>query len=195
MTKGILVLFSTFLFLNQIHGALFPADNSTINYTTVYFEENWVDLATEYEFFLYKDSLPGVPGALIFNSKSRLPAFRVPDLEWGKKYSWKINVFEKNQSESRNGNLHTFNILPISVRGEQMLLDVKTNKNDKHAKGLLCLDYARSIFDRNGKAVWTLPGIPGVVNTMEQFRNLNVTSDNTIIFLTCEIPVEFDCNG
>ena len=82
------------------------------------------------------------------------------------------------------------NLLDAEVR-----FDLKTNDKDRHAGGILFVDYARSAFDRDGRIVWTLPSIPGIVDSVTQVRDLKMTVDHTITFLTPQNAVEIDLDA
>lgn len=196
LTRTIFTVGFFLLLINSISAAVCPKDSSAINYSTVYFEDSGTSQAVEYELFLYSESSSENLDNLVQNVKSNLPAFWVSGLEWGKRYFWHVKAYDKDHRELSAGKPHTFSIIrTISNRHEKIALDIKTNKTDRHAGGLISLDYTRCIFNRQGQIVWTLPNIPDLVDDGTQIRDLQLTSDNTITFLTGKVPVETDLTG
>lgn len=191
-----LLLFIFLCSFSKTFALTLPKDTARLNYTNVYFEENILPQAVEYELFLFKDPAGANTRVEGYNSKNKLPFFWVSDLEWNTSYSWQIKAYDKNHTEISPGNTHKFNIIKsISYRHEKLKLDIKTNKEAKHAGGLISLDYSRTFFDRQGKEVWTLPNIEGIIDDGTQVRDLQLTADNTITLLTGKMAVEIDLNG
>ena len=191
------ILFPLLLILGvgRFYAEVIPANNSLINYTTIYFEENFFETATRYEICIYRDSL-GVSDSALKKISNSVPAFWIKDLNWATVYAWRVRAFDKENKELNSGALHTFRILKYtSSRYSEIRLNIKTNKSNKQSGGLICPDYARTIFNRKGEAVWTFPFIENLVNDDSQIRNLLVTKENTLTFLTEKLPLEIDFNG
>ena len=170
-----------------------PKTNSSINRTDVYFEEQLIKDASEYELEIYLDSSNFEK--VFIQQIAKIPAFWVNGLNWGATYYWQVKAYDKNHQQLSNTERHKFNIVKIEYQGyEKVRMVVKTNKEDLNCKGLICVDYTRCIFDRKGTAIWTLPLIKDIVSENMQIRDLKVTKDNTITFLTlfqaCEIDLE-----
>lgn len=172
-----------------------PAENSSLNFTSVYFEENTVAGAAEYELTCF-DSLPGKPAGILNISKNTVPGFWLHGLAWGGNYYWRIKAYDKNKTLLECGRLHNFKLLQISgSTGEETRLTIKTNKQDKHAGGYVCVDYARAIFDRDGHFVWILPKVEDVINNNTSVRDIRITKENTLTFLSPTVPCEIDLEG
>lgn len=179
---------------------ILPRDNSRINYTSVYFEEELVTGAHSYELVLYSDSarLNQEGGHFFIRTGGSVPAFHASGLNWSMFYFWRVEAYDQDHKLIRPAKLHHFSTTRIIVgfaNATEAWLDIKTNKREKHAEGLLMIDYTRCVYNRNGTAVWTLPNIPGIVDEETQIRDLKFTRDHTITFLTDRNAVEIDLEG
>ena len=173
-----------------------PMANSIVNQTSVYFEDNFKTTAFEYELSLFMDSTSVNSNQAFVKTKNKVPAFWVSNLSWNTSYYWKVTAFSKNKEIISDGELRKFSIMKIKFQGyDKIKMDVKTNLENEHNKGFICVDYTRSIYDRKGNPVWTIPNIIGIINENTQVRDLNVTRDNTITFITSKCGVEIDFYG
>ncbi|MDI1354195.1 MAG: aryl-sulfate sulfotransferase [bacterium] len=184
----------TFFLLVQIGLCQIPKQGSVLHYTEVYFETNFVAGASRYELRVYGDSLHT---NLIGKKESMLPAFWVKDLKWGHPYWWTVNAQAEKGTLSSSEIYQKFTlqnkINALYVADTKM--DVKCDKSDKNAGGLIVLDHARGIFDREGKQIWALPTIKGLIDPRKLIRDLNVTFDHHITVLAGPQPVELDFEG
>ena len=170
-----------------------PADGSKLNYTNVYFEGEFQQDASEYRLVICSD--PSFT-QVVTEIKNTLPAFWVPALDWGHSYYWKIIAYSKTGSELEQATVHTFSIQKLGYNGaSQILIDIKTNKKGQHSDGILAIDYTRSLYNRDGNAVWTLPAIGSSASESSQVRDLKVTKDNTLTFFNEQVPTEVDVYG
>ncbi|HLA58483.1 MAG TPA: aryl-sulfate sulfotransferase, partial [Puia sp.] len=127
---------------------------------------------------------------------SALPSFLVSDLKWGSVYFWKICAYDKNNNLIKAGDLHTFKIVEITTAYfDEVKLTVNSNKPGRHAGGFIAIDNTRTIFNRRGEPVWTLPEIPGFIDDFTQTRDLKMTNENTITLLANQTPIEIDFKG
>ena len=195
LTRPLRFIFIVYLFSVSYlgFGKLIPAENSLLNYTSVYFEENFIKEATEYRLVLYSDSLFT---HTVIQKNAKLPAFWVDNLNWGNSYYWKLLAFSTSGTQINESAVHKFGIMKLAYQGfDEIKVDVKTNKEAKHSGGIMSLDYSKSIIDRKGKQVWAIPSLPGVPADKMYIRDMRITQDNTITFLTFEVPYELDVDG
>jgi hypothetical protein len=189
-----LVLF----FLNSsVSAEIFPKENQIINKIPVYFEEELSILGESHLLMITTDSLKFTTDS-VTTYKNNLPTFWVSDLKWGHTYYWRVIALDKNKKELKRSAWHTF--YTIAEFNSKYINEIKivVHKNDtnRNNKGFVSCDYARTIFDRKGKAVWILPNIKGLVDESSQIRDLKVTQDNTITFLIeNSVPLEIDMSG
>jgi hypothetical protein len=182
-----------FVFVQKGKSGEIPKNNSFLNYTTVYFEKEMTKGAVEYMLQVYSDS---INGKIIHSVTNKLPAFWIENLDWGKTYFWKITSYNVEKKILEDGSYYKFTILAIKANAfDKFRVNIKTNKEQKHAKGFICVDYLRSVIDRNGKAVWTIPNIHMLVKEETQIRDMKITKDNTVTFLTGKTPIEMDLEG
>lgn len=188
--RCVLLLFMQVYLLNA---EVLPVDKSEINYTTVYFEEEPLSDAVRYELLLFSDSLMQQQ---IKRSENSLPAFWLSDLMWAKKYYWKVNSFSSNGKIVKVSSFHQFSIMKITYQSyDEIRIDVNKNKKELHSGGLISLDYTRSIINRDGIPVWTIPPVDSIEVKNTHIRDLRITADNTITFLTIRVPYEIDFDG
>jgi hypothetical protein len=172
-----------------------PADNSRLNYSTVYFEESFFEKAFTYELRLFKDSL--VKGSQPFRTAvSQVPAFSLHDLPWGTDYFWRLVYYDSLKNEVGRSNMHNFSIQKLVLSHlDEVRLAVRLNKESANAGGVICVDYSRSVFNRMGEALWTIPAEDSAMGINVQIRDLRITDDNTVTFLTGKAPLEIDLEG
>jgi len=186
-------LYAFLLFSYSGFCEIHPAENSKLNYTTVYFSENFISGAKEYELEVYSDSLLTQK---VTSQRSALPAFWVEDLSWASRYFWKISGYDSENKQVEKGNVHVFSILKITYMNyDEIRVDVKKNNTEKNAGGFISIDYTKSIINRKGKPVWVIPHLENVPVEKMYIRDMRITHDNTVTFLTFQIPCEIDFNG
>ena len=175
--------------------AAFPEDSTLVYTNTVYFEDDFVEGAAEYEFFLYQNGSSDNQAIATVSSGS--PAFKINGLVWGQGYLWRVDAFDKNKKLIRNGPSRRFTLAKRvnSIHFGDIRIDILKNIEAKNSGEFICIDYAKMICDRKGKAVWVMPEIPGLQKNNSQIRDLKVTADNSLTFLCDNIPVETDLDG
>jgi hypothetical protein len=172
-----------------------PTNRSVVNCTRIYFEEELHKGAGEYELVFF-DSLPNGSRAEIKKIKGRLPAFIINGFEWDHIYYWYVKGYDLANAEMYTGDTHTFKVMKVvSQNSEEFRIAVKVNKKNKQAGGYIAVDYTRSIYDREGKALWTIPDAEHMSAQQNQIRDLKITKDNTVTFLNGSFPLEIDLDG
>jgi hypothetical protein len=174
-----------------------PRDSGVVHYIHVYFEEGFQKNASKYELQVYSDSLSLARDQASYSLTNTFPAFRL-NLDWDKTYFWRVRSYDKKNKLIANSALHRF-IIVTKVNSslyDNLRMDVRINKTDKHAGGYFMIDYLSGIYDRSGKPLWLLPPIPGYVHKeIQQIRDLKFTRDGTITFLSDNHPIEIDLEG
>lgn len=172
-----------------------PNKNGIVYQTQVYFEERLITGATDYQLSVYQDTVTD-DETRIKRQSGKLPAFWVDGMKWGKRYFWRMKAYDKNKQELYTSDFYKFDVFKIRHQGyDDIRFDVKTNKEDKHAKGVIAVDYTKSVYDRQGHVIWTMPDIEGIVNDKVQIRDMKITADNTITFITVFHACEIDFYG
>lgn len=194
-----------FIILIFLYGAtllradIFPRENAIINHRAVCLREEAVPGAVRYELSYWRagQAEPGENPRSTPISQS-YPAFFISDLEWSTRYFWQVNAFDASGNKIGESIAHTFQMSEtraVLPRINAVKLEVKTYNKEQSAGGYVAIDYTRGIYDREGKAVWMLPDIRGIVDRNTQIRDLKLTEDNTITFLTPDNAVEIDLDA
>lgn len=172
-----------------------PAEHSVLNHTTIYFEEDLKRNCDHVELVLLADSLYEGQKP-VHTLTSRMPCFWVTDLGWGKEYFWRVKYYDAAGKQISISPLHHFFVQDIRYPNmEQMRLRVVKNDTNRHQGGLIAVDYTRSVFDREGNVVWTIPVKDSLMDGKVQIRDLRMTHENTFTFLTGKAPMEIDFDG
>jgi len=172
-----------------------PKNKAILHYNTVYFEDSLIKTANSYKLSLALDSLFLQPVLFLDSNTKKLPAFHVNNLKWGTSYYWRINAYNNGKIE-KQGEIHKFSIMNIRTSYMDTLrLKVIKNLKEKNNGGFIAFDNCRTIFDREGNPVWTLPLIKDVSEFNIGIRDLKLTKDNTFTFLGPKTPFEIDFEG
>jgi hypothetical protein len=199
ISKISLPVFTYLLFLipKSTFADVIPKDSSTLHYINVFFEENFVKGATNYQLQIFSDTSALRKGSAQYTHNSSVPVFRINELGWGKSYYWRILAYTKKNKIIEQGKTHNFKIIPQinSDFFSDIRVEVKTNNTSKHLGGYILIDYLKGIYSREGKLLWQIPNITGYANTGTQIRDLEFTPDNTLTFLGDNNPIEIDLEG
>lgn len=188
---GALLLFSTSAYCDVI-----PKDGQALNYVAVYFEEEFQKGAAQYELQLFRDSASVEAGAIEQSVRNKIPAFWLK-LQWSHHYLWRIVSIQDDQQIIHQSAIHHFSIVSATNDAEfdDFKMDIIKNNTSLHSKGLLVLDCARGIYNYGGEAIWVLPHTPILLDKKAEVRDIRVTKDNTITFLTLNTGLEMDLDG
>lgn len=173
-----------------------PANRSVLNYRLIGFSVPEQEGVTEYEFevseFIITDTGTSIAKP-VFTKKSNSNRLigKVPD--FGKTYVWKVNYHTK-QGLSKTSDLYRF------TTGENLFIDtsryrLRVTHNLRKDNLYIYADGLRALFDMNGDPLWYLPDIPGIVDSGTTVRDLKVTSQGTITFITENGIHEIDYAG
>jgi hypothetical protein len=173
-----------------------PKHNSIVYSTTVYLEENTLQTAHHYSLALYSDALC----TILIDSKSAthntIPVFYANALKWGTTYYWQVKAFNKQKQCIATSPTHCFAIGKMEhATFGQIKINVNSKQEGDYATQFICLDQARSIFDNNGNLVWKIPLITGIVDSTCRIRDVKLTNNNTLTFLTDKHACEIDFEG
>ncbi len=178
----------------EVHAQHFPKNNSAINYTNVYFEEDFIKNAIKYELLLSTDSLISSKSTIKITAK--IPAFWVNNLKWTKRYFWLVNAYDiKGKLINTSERHHFTTITPGVFAFDSLKIHINKNNSLKTAEGLISIDHTRSIINRVGDIVWTVPAIPNLSNINSLTKDLKVTKQNTVTFITDSVPLEISFSG
>lgn len=183
------------LHVMQVPAQVMPAEGASLHHSYVYFQDSLCAGAQQYELKVYSSERDFSDHRVYRTSKSKLPGAELQGLDWGNTYYWQYTVLFAGDKKLILP-VHHFKIQePVYQSFDTIAVSVLTNEKGKHAGGFIAVDYTRSVYDRQGKRIWTLPMIPGLVDERTHVRDLKFTKDNTVTFLTIPIPLEIDLSG
>ncbi len=171
-----------------------PLPNARLVHSTVYFEEQFVKKAKQYQLFLSAVSLGT---EIVKQIQNHIPAFWIEDLNWGSSYFWNISALDEKGIIINKSPIHKFTIQKKinALYVKDTRLDIKTNVYENNMGGYILLDHSHAIYDRKGKQVWALPEAGRLFDERKLIRDLNVSPYNTITVLAGPVPVELDFEG
>jgi len=188
------LIFFTSLF--SLKAQIIPANEAVIHYTFVHFQEELSTNSEKYRIEIRPDNFITNDTVNTISAVSPIPSFYLGNLKWDKKYFWRVKAYNKLNECVRTSDVHQFEIRTISTLDfEAVKVKVNTAKKDKFENDLVSIDNTRSIFDREGNKIWSMPMIPGVVDYSCQVRDMKLTGDNTLTFLTDKNIFEIDFSG
>jgi len=190
--KRFFILFCYLIAVN-LYGQL-PLQNAKLNHSTVYFEEQFVKNAKQYQLILYSDSLNTT---IVKQVQNQIPAFLIDDLNWGSTYYWYVNALDEKGTSINKSSVNQFRIQKKinAMYVKDTRLDIKTNNYADSAGGYILLDHSHAIYDRKGKQVWALPETGRLFDERKLIRDFNVSPYNSITVLAGPVPVELDFEG
>ena len=191
-----LLLLLTLIFSCQFttYAQVTPASRSTVNYRLVGFSVPEQKGVTTYEFEVFEyvitDSGTTLEKQVIKQKakKNRLIA-TVP--KFGTTYTWKVNYYT-NEKKTGSSELYRF-ATSYSKKTDTSLFRFRVLTKNKTYKDLLFFsDNTHALYNLEGEPIWFVPDIPGIVDEKVRLRDLKITNDGTITFLTDSAICEID---
>lgn len=187
------------LFINSdiVYGQVTPTNRSTINYRLTGFSAPEKKDVTAYEFVVNKLIITDTGETVeehVFTRKSSTNKIVELLPEFGTTYTWKINYY-KGEELLESSQLYRF------ATGYDKLVDPEYNRlrilhNDgTNNEMAIFIDAMKVLYNNKGEALWYLPNITGKVDNTKRIRDLKVTPQNTITFLTDDNAYEIDYAG
>jgi Arylsulfotransferase (ASST) len=196
----------TALFLLLVNGFCFsqvvPAPGAKLNYTQIMFEHGTVKGADEYVMEVSLDEAGLSFQYPVARQRDSSTAAMLSNFEFGKKYVWRYEGLHKGKELGWQGP-YGFEILSAPYV-DKNLCRVRIVENDStaHAGGLVILDEARIIVDRNGNFVWYLPPDNNTRTKSMMTRgssvainDLRVTPQGAVTLINATQAEERDLNG
>lgn len=181
---------------NLTKAQIIPANDSQIHYVNVHFQELLVNNAVSYKIEINTSNIFNDESASVISVVGQIPSFFISDLGWNQKYYWRVKAYNKTNECINVSETHHFKIQTISTDDfTEVNLKVNFAKPDRFSKDYISLDNTRSIFDRNGNKVWSMPMISGIVDHKSQVRDIKLTKESNITFLTDKNIYEIDFMG
>ncbi len=194
----VLVVFLMSFTCSSLVAQVFPHDGDALHYRLIGFSFPKQEKATRYtlEIFEYHTEKDGSTETKKLLEKTdtinRIIA-TVPSFD--KKYMWRVKYLKKNRV------IHTtryyyFSTKPNPFSDTSVTRVVILDSASLYKDMLVFFDNTRTLYDMNGQAVWFLPEIAGATNNqITGIRDLKMTGEGTITFLTDNNVFEIDYHG
>ncbi len=200
MRRGIFPLFFLFVLMTKAPAMaqVFPAEGDSLHYRLIGFQVPVQPKATSYklEIFTYNNdrdkSLLAKP-VLTQQEKTNKIIATVP--AFGKQYVWRVQYMNGKKAVGKtDATVFVVRENPYS-NTDVSKVDV-INAATKYKDILVFFDNTRSLYNMQGQPVWFLPQLPGINDTgIHVVRDIKLTKDNTITFLTNKNIHEIDYKG
>ena len=127
-----------------------------------------------------------------FQSKTNRTIAEVP--AFGAQYTWRITVLSAGNKTAKSPFYHFGTIITPNVDPALSRLRITTPAK-KYKNAYVLLDGARVMYNMKGEPVWFLPGTEQKRNQEAYPRDLKLTPQGTLTFLTGGQPYEITYNG
>ncbi|MCB0697436.1 MAG: aryl-sulfate sulfotransferase [Chitinophagaceae bacterium] len=117
--------------------------------------------------------------------------------EFGKSYCWRVLYKKRKHKYIDSTGIFFFTVRSNPYSDTNITkLRILTPASDAHKDLMVFNDNSRTLYNMQGEALWFLPDIPGISNNNYKIRDLKLTPQNTITFLSADIyACEIDYNG
>jgi hypothetical protein len=197
MRKFLIVQALGLLLMNYCAAQVIPKDGDTVNYRLAGFSVPENKKADNYLFEIARGSYTSekiFKENIIIKERNNsnqiiqlLPAF-------GESYTWRVHYLRKEKQIGSTKLFHLYTGYIDFIDTQKMRIRVITN-NVKKDNFYIFFDNTRTLRDLNGDAVWYLPEIPNATNPNTGVRDLKMTPQGTITFLSSRNIYEVDYSG
>ncbi len=184
----VLLLFPVMAFTQAL-----PRDGAVINYRMALFRDNnacqkkncYIEIAQgNYQ------ARPSFEQHIIIRSRVTQSGTQVTLPLFNTEYTWRIIHSKKEKTPE----LHHFKT-GYSKFADTNFYRMRITNRNRDSNIYIFNDYLRTLSDLNGNIIWYLPDIPGVIDENTLIRDLKMTPQGTITFLTGNGAYETDFNG
>jgi hypothetical protein len=174
-----------------------PKDGDTLNYRLIGFSFPEHKKATEYlleveEFNLHDDGT--FDAELVQTQKSTSNRIITTVPKFGRVYRWHIKYLRRGKIIDSTQHYY-FNILDNIFANQSYRVRI-IDSASAYQDMFVFFDNTQSLYNMQGDPVWFLPYIPGVTDsTNGTIRDLKITEDGTITFMTYKNVFEIDWDG
>ncbi|MES2836242.1 MAG: aryl-sulfate sulfotransferase [Bacteroidota bacterium] len=181
-----------FLFVKTSFAQYFPSNDIVLNYTQIAFQYPEIKESTSYSIQLEENELYKI-NLNKFLVKDNSTICIIKDLNFGKKYKWKVTAYNKNSAVLSESDWHYFSTA-TSPLIDTTIFKIKVIKNQKSKidDGIIWYDNLKFAADRNGKPVWFLPNMPEKEKPDASIRDLKLTNSGSVTFIG--ITDVYDCD-
>ena len=193
----IVTLFIAICFTNALRSQVYPGEGAQLYSRIIGFSVPAQNYAVKYRLEVaagnYTDEQSFIKNRFIsrYSTKpqilAELPAF-------GRQYTWRATFIAKDSAQTKTILYHFATKLTIDIDSTVTRLRI-TKAAEKYKDDYVFVDGTRSLYDMKGRPVWVLPGSDND-NSKEAYpRDLRVTPQGTITFVTGYQVYEINYNG
>ncbi len=190
MTKYFIIAILLCIISNAAECQITPARDSKLNYLMVPFSFPAVAHTNQYKLEIARGTLndePAFHANIVASVTTRNTKIIASVPEFGAAYTWRITDASNNKTVY--GYQH-FSTLPCKSNDSTLFHFNVTKKAKKYADAFVFSDANKALYDMTGKLVWFLPNITGIVNDYSVVRDIKITPQNTITFITGNMAYE-----
>jgi hypothetical protein len=194
-----IVFLTVMLYCQSIYAAVYPAEGATSVAIRIPFVADEVSGATTYVFkiagsHIVKEKIFEKNINIERSSTGRTMIIQVPS--FGRDYSWRVEYYNGMGKKIGKSAIYHFNTGSSKVDSsvERHRVRVLTNKYTDSTFGFF-LDYASTLYSIDGQAIWHVPDSIKGMGRKEQKRDLKLSRNNTVTFLTSRSAFEMDHFG
>ena len=186
-------LISPFLVTAQV----FPKEGSILNYRIIGFSFPAVQKATKYQIQIAAGYCNNVDSfekkvILTFYSTGNRAVETVP--AFGSRYTWRVTSVSKRSADVHSGLFHFSTGSLPAINTAAMRLRI-TNEAKKYKDAFVLLDDVNVIYDMQGNPVWYLPVMKQEDSVILSIRDLKLSPQGTLTFVTNNAIYEVNYNG
>jgi hypothetical protein len=177
--------------------AYMPEPGASLNHTQVMFEYPAVENAVEYQIVVEEIVLRGKqePQYIsVANQKDYSTATLIKNLKLGTNYRWMVIAMDKDGKSISKSQYFEFNTAVENWSDSQWNI-LRVTKNTTSDNGLVAIDFARAVYDRNGQIVWVVPAVDEKIGRGDIVRDLRITPQGTFTFLAAQSAFEVNVDG
>lgn len=175
-----------------------PEPGSVLNHTQVMFEYPEVAKAVNYRLVVIELTFftgkPDTIRKVVVTQNDATTATLVNGLKFSRFYEWYYKATDAAGKEIFRSPKKKFSIA-YSAYAEKTKNRVTIKKTYEKAQGLVSMDYLHAITDRAGNVVWVVPDIPNTFSESHLIRDIRVSPQGTVTFLSQQNVYELSVDG
>jgi hypothetical protein len=168
---------------------VFPADGAVLHYRLVGFTVPAKQGMTAYKLEVFDNQRK------IITKESKSPRIIATLPAFGKAYSWRIAYLQNGKIRGYSSK-YQFSVSKNPYSDTTLSRLRIIIKATKYKDMLVFFDNTKTLYNMQGEALWFLPIIQGITDsTVGQIRDIKLTKDGTITFITPKSGYEIDYQG
>lgn len=175
-----------------------PEPGSVLNHTQVMFEYPAVAKAVNYRLVVIELTFftgkPDTIRKVVVTQNDATTATLVNGLKFSRFYEWYYKATDAAGKEIFRSPKKKFSIA-YSGYAEKTKNRVTIKKTYENAQGLVSMDFLHAITDRAGNVVWVVPDIPNTFSESHLIRDIRVSPQGTVTFLSQQNVYELSIDG